>query len=59
MKIDLSLFPEIGKFLFDVGVRLYKSLEFDFGNFTVNGWWLLIGIAIVFMILWLVGRIME
>lgn len=59
MKIDLSFFPEVGKFLFDVGVGLYKALEFDFGGFTVNGWWLLVGLAILLMVIWLLGRIME
>lgn len=59
MKFDLSLFPQIGKFLFDTGVAIYESLEFDFGGFTVNGWWLIIGIAITCIVIWLIGRILE
>lgn len=59
MKIDLSLFPIIGKWIFDTGVKIYKSLEFDFGDFTLNGWAILLGIAIVCIVFWLVGRIFE
>lgn len=59
MSFDLSLFPEIGKFLFDVGVNIYKALDFNFGVFTLNGWVFLLGLAIVFIIIWLIGRISE
>lgn len=59
MTFDLSLFPVIGKFLFDTGVKIFKLLEFDFGDFTINGWFILIGIAIVCMIVWLIGRVLE
>ncbi len=59
MKFDVSLFPTIGKFLFDTAVNIYKSLEFDFGGFTVNGWWFLVGFAVTCLIVWLVGRIVN
>lgn len=59
MNFDLSLFPTIGKWLFDIGVKIFKLLEFDFGNFTLNGWVILIGIAVSCIIFWLVGRILE
>lgn len=59
MKFDVSLFPQIGKFLFDTAVSLYEGLEFNFGSFTVNGWWFLIGMAIFYIIVWLIGRISE
>lgn len=59
MSFDLSLFPTIGKWLFDTAINIYKSLEFNFGDLTINGWWFLIGIAIVFIVIWLVGRILE
>lgn len=59
MKFDLTLFPKIGKFLFDTGVKIYESFEFDFGDFSFNGWWLIIGIAVVYLIIWLVCRILE
>lgn len=59
MNIDVSLFPKIGKFLLDTAMNIYKSLEFDFGGFTVNGWWFIIGIAVTYLIIWLVVRILE
>lgn len=59
MKFDLSLFPTIGKWLFDTAISIYEAFEFDFGDFTINGWWLLVGVAIVFIVIWLVGRILE
>lgn len=59
MNIDLSLFPQIGQFIFDCAVSLYKSLNFDFGGFVVNGWVLLLGVAIVCIIVWFLGRISE
>ena len=59
MSFDLSLFPQIGKFLFDTGVKIYQALVFDFGNFTLNGWVLLIGLAVIFIVIWFIGRISE
>lgn len=59
MSFDVSFFAQIGKFLLDTAMNIYKSLEFDFGSFTVNGWWFIIGIAIAYLIIWLVGRILE
>lgn len=59
MRIDLSLFPTIGKWLFDTGVKIYKLLEFDFGDFTLNGWAILLGVAICCIVFWFLGRIFE
>ena len=59
MKFDLSFFPSVGKWLFDTGVSVYKLLEFDFGEFTLNGWNILLGVAILFMVVWFLGRIFE
>lgn len=59
MSFDLSLFSKIGKFLFDCGVNIYKSFNFNFGDFTLNGWVLLLGVAVVFIVIWLIGRISE
>lgn len=59
MSFDLSQFPTIGKFIIDTGVNIYKSLEFNFGDFSFNGWNFLLGIAILGMVLWFLGRIFE
>ena len=59
MTFDLSFFADFGKLLFDAAVNLYKSFNFSFGSFTVNGWVLLVGIAIVCIIIYFVGRILQ
>lgn len=59
MSFDLSFFPKIGKWLFDTGVKIYKLLEFKFGDFTLNGWIILLGIAVCCIIFWLIGRILD
>lgn len=59
MNIDMSLFPEVGKFIIDTAVNIYKSLNFNFGEFTLNGWWFILGFAITCVICWLVGRILD
>lgn len=59
MNFDLSIFPTIGKFLFDIGVKIYKALDFNFGSFTVNGWVLLIGIAVFCIVLHFISRILD
>lgn len=59
MSFDLSIFPTVGKWLFDTAVNIFKLLEFDFGDFTLNGWIILIGVAVCFIVFWLVGRLAE
>ena len=58
-EFDLSHFVEIGRFLFDSAVQLYKSLNFNFGDFTVNGWALMLGSVIVIMVVRFVARLFE
>lgn len=59
MSIDVSLFKDIGAFLFNTAINIYKSLDFDFGEFTVNGWVLLVGLAVVSIVIWFFSRILE
>lgn len=59
MIFDLSKFAEIGQFLFNTGKSLYQSLNFNFGDFTVNGWALLLGSAIVFIVVKFVARLFD
>lgn len=59
MRFDLSIFPKMGKWLFDNAIKLYKALDFDFGGFVLNGWLLLVGLAIIGIIIWFIGRISE
>lgn len=59
MSFDLSFFPKVGKMIFDFGVKVYTMLDFNFGDFTINGWVLLVSIAIFCVVVWLVRRILE
>lgn len=59
MTFDLSKFAEIGAFLFSCGKSLYQSLNFSFGDFTLNGWVLLLGIAIFFIVIKFIARLFE
>lgn len=59
MHFDVSLFTEIGSALFNVGRYMFSLLNFDFNGFTVNGLVLLIGIAVVCIVFWFIGRISE
>lgn len=59
MTFDLSKFTEIGAFLFSSAKSLYESLIFDFGDFTLNGWAILIGIAIFLLVVKLIARLFE
>lgn len=59
MSFDLSIFPIIGKWLFDTGIKIFKLLEFNFGDFTINGWVILLGVAVFCIIVWFIGRVLE
>lgn len=59
MTFDLSIFPQLGAWFFSMAKGLYESLIFDFGDFELNGWIFLIGIAIVIIIIKFVGRLAE
>lgn len=59
MYFDLSKFAEIGLFLFNSAKALYMSLNFDFGDFTVNGWALMLGLAIFFIVIKFVARLFD
>ena len=59
MTFDLSKFAEIGAFLFSSAKSLYQSLIFDFGDFTLNGWAILLGIAIFFIVINFLARLFE
>ena len=59
MSFDLSIFPTVGKFLLDTAVKVYQSLNFKFGDYTLNGWVILLGVAIVCIIIGLIARALE
>lgn len=59
IEFNVSSFVEIGRFLFGSVIQLYKSLNFNFGDFTLNGWALLLGSVIVIMVVRFVARLFE
>lgn len=59
MSFDLSFFPKIGKWLFNIGIKLFEMLEFDFGSFSFNGWYLILGAAVFCIVIFFLGRISE
>lgn len=59
MTFDLSKFAEIGLFLFSSAKALYQSLNFNFGDFTLNGWSILLGCAILFIVVNFVARLFD
>lgn len=59
MNFDLSKFPEVMQFLFSSAISLYQSLNFNFGDFTVNGWVLMIGSAIFFIVVKFIARLFD
>lgn len=59
MEFDVSNFVEIGQFLFSSAVQLYRSLNFNFGDFTLNGWAIMLGSVIVIMVVRFVARLFQ
>ncbi len=59
MSFDLSQFATVGKWLFDTAKTVFYSFEFNFGDFTLNGWVLLIGVCIVLIVAWFLGKIFD
>ncbi len=59
MKFDLSFFGDFGAWLWGMVKKLYQLLEFDFGEYSFNGWTLLIGVAVFSIIIILLGRLAE
>lgn len=56
---DLSFFPMVCGWLFETGKYIFEMLNFDFLGYTFNGWAILIGLAIVFMVVNFIARILQ
>ena len=56
---DLTMFPLFCAWLFETGKRIFEMLNFDFLGYTLNGWSLMIGLAIVFMVVKFIARILQ
>lgn len=59
IEFDLTLFPKIGQWLFSFAKDLFEGFSFNFGSYTLNGWVILLGVAILLIIAWFLGRIFQ
>lgn len=46
MEFDLSLFAEIGRWIFNTAMQVFSMFTFNFGDFEINGLAFIIGITI-------------
>lgn len=56
---DLSNFFSFCSDMFGFGKQIFEMLNFDFLGYSLNGWSILIGIAIFFMVVNFVARILQ
>ena len=59
MDFDVSKFTDFGSWLFSIAKQVYESMNFNFGDFTLNGFVILIAIGIFCLVCYAVGRILE
>lgn len=59
MDFDVSLFVEIGRWIFSTGMHVFSLFNFNFGDFELNGLSLFIGIAVFGIVCFLVGRLSD
>lgn len=59
MTFDVSNFAEIGSWLFQTGKSIFESFNFNFGDFTLNGWVLFIGVAVFCIVVYIIRRLAE
>ena len=56
---DLSFFPTVAAWLFSMGQYVFEMLQFHFLGYTLNGWTILIGLAVFSIICYFIRRILE
>lgn len=59
MKFDVSLFAEIGQWIFNTGMKVFSLFTFNFGDFEINGLAILFGVAVFGIICFLLGRLSD
>lgn len=59
VEFDLSLFPKIGQWLFSFAKEIFESFSFNFGGYTLNGWIIILGVAVICIVAWFLGRIFQ
>lgn len=56
---DMSNFVNICALIFNTGKIVFEMLNFDFFGYTLNGWLILIGVSVVFLVIRFLARILE
>ena len=56
---DLSMFTTVAAALFGWGRQIFEMLYFDFFGYSLNGWAILIGVAILLMVVNFVARLFQ
>lgn len=53
------MFSELLEFIFTTPVELLQSLEIPFGDITINVWKVSVGTAALFLVAYVIRRILE
>lgn len=56
---DLSSFVIICTSLFGIGKSIFEMLNFDFYGYTLNGWVILVGVAVFLMVINFIARALD
>lgn len=59
MEFDVSEFTDFGSWLFATGKQVFESMNFNFGDYTINGFILLLGCAVVLIVGLVFARLMR
>lgn len=59
MEFDVSEFTDFGSWLFATGKQVFESMNFNFGEYTINGFLILLGCAILVLVGIVVARILR
>lgn len=59
MEFDVSNFTDFGAWLFATGKQVFESMNFNFGEYTINGFLILLGCALVVLVGFVIARILR
>lgn len=59
MEFDVSFFSDFGAWLFATGKQVFESMNFNFGEYTINGFLILLGCAILVLVGLVLARILR
>lgn len=59
MDFDVTMFAEIGRWIFNTGMYVFSLFNFNFGDYELNGLAIIIGSAVFGIICFLFGRLSD